>query len=69
MGRGVDVVRRQEWQKWFQRFSELRLTVAEFCQWEGVSVATFYNGRRKCESNQDGWDRETRLTVTLRLPL
>lgn len=67
MGRGVDVVKHQEWRKRFQRFSQLDLTVAEFCHWEGVSVATFYNWRRKCDANPDGRERETRVTDPPRL--
>lgn len=50
MGRGVDVGKRQAWAERFRRFSELGVTVAEFCDWEGVSVATFYNWRRKCDA-------------------
>ena len=34
MGRGVDVVKREEWRSRFRRFSKLGLTVAEFCDWE-----------------------------------
>jgi hypothetical protein len=49
MGRGVNVGKRQAWSERFRRFSELGVTVAEFCDWEGVSVATFYNWRRKCD--------------------
>ena len=49
MGRGVDIGKRQAWAERFRRFSELGVTVAEFCDREGVSVATFYNWRRKCK--------------------
>lgn len=47
MGR-FDLVSRQEvWQRRIQRFSRSRLTVAEFCDREQVSVAAFYQWRRK----------------------
>jgi len=62
MGRGVDVVKHQKWRSRLQRFSQLGLTVAEFCHWEGVSVATFYNWRRKCDANPEGRERETKVT-------
>lgn len=67
MGRGVDVVKRQEWRSRFRRFSQLGLTVAEFCHWEGVSVATFYNWRRKCDANLHGRETEARSTASPRL--
>ena len=67
MGRGVDVVKRQEWRSRFRRFSKLGQTVAEFCDWEGVSVATFYNWRRRCDANPEGRERETRPTERPRL--
>lgn len=66
MGRGVDVVKHQEWRKRFERFSQLDLTVAEFCHWEGVSVATFYNWRRKCDANQHGGKTEAHPSVPAR---
>ena len=62
MGRGVDVVKHQKWRSRFRRFSKLGLTVAEFCHWEGVSVATFYNWRRKCDANPECRERETKVT-------
>ena len=47
MGR-FDLVSRQEvWQRRMQRFSRSHLTVAEFCDREDVSVAAFYQWRRK----------------------
>ena len=47
MGRSDLVGRRQLWLRRMQRFSQSRLTVAEFCDREDVSVATFYQWRRK----------------------
>lgn len=47
MGRS-DLVSRQElWLRRIQRFSQSRLTVAKFCDREQVSVAAFYQWRRK----------------------
>ena len=47
MGR-FDLVSGQEvWRRRMQRFSRSRLTVAEFCDREDVSVAAFYQWRRK----------------------
>ena len=47
MGR-IDLVSRQDvWMRRLQRFSRSRLTVAEFCEREQVSVAAFYQWRRK----------------------
>ena len=47
MGR-FDLVSKQDvWRRRMQRFSRSRLTVAEFCYREDVSVAAFYQWRRK----------------------
>ena len=47
MGR-FDLVSKQDvWRRRMQRFSRSRLTVAEFCDREDVSVAAFYQWRRK----------------------
>lgn len=47
MGR-FDLVSRQDvWRRRMRRFSRSRLTVAEFCDREDVSVAAFYQWRRK----------------------
>ena len=47
MGR-FDLVSKQDiWMRRIQRFSRSRLTVAEFCDREDVSVAAFYQWRRK----------------------
>ena len=47
MGRSDLVGRRRLWLRRMQRFSQSRLTVAEFCDREQVSVAAFYQWRRK----------------------
>lgn len=47
MGRGVVGVKRREWVERLRRFSALGMTVAGFCDVEGVSVSAFYLWRRK----------------------
>lgn len=47
MGRRVDHGKHGEWAERIQRRRESGLTVAEFCEWEGVSVASFYNWQKK----------------------
>jgi hypothetical protein len=40
------------WRVRLQRFEQSQLTVAEFCEVEGVSTASFYQWRRKLERLQ-----------------
>ena len=47
MGRSDLVSKQDLWLRRMQRFSQSRLTVAEFCDREAVSVAAFYQWRRK----------------------
>ena len=47
MVRGSNFSRHQEWKERFARYLKSGLTVAEFCEWEGVSTASFYNWRKK----------------------
>ena len=47
MGRLVDQGKHCEWSERIRRRQESRLTVAEFCEWEGVSVASFYNWQKQ----------------------
>lgn len=46
MSRAADWSKRQVWQQRLQRFEQCELTVAAFCQAEGVSVASFQQWRR-----------------------
>src|SRR5487761_1359860 len=46
MARSADSVRRRLWQQRLQRFERGRLSVAAFCQAEGVSSASFYQWQR-----------------------
>ena len=43
----VRAAKRQEWSQRLQRFVEADVTVVEFCVEEQVSVASFYQWRRK----------------------
>ncbi|MCX7387433.1 MAG: hypothetical protein NTX48_12270 [Planctomycetales bacterium] len=47
MGRLVDHGKHCEWAERIRRRRESGLTVAEFCEWEGMSVASFYNWQKK----------------------
>lgn len=46
MARAADWSKRQVWQQRLQRFEQGDLTVAAFCQAEGVSIASFQQWRR-----------------------
>lgn len=37
----------QQWQQRLERFDQSELTIAQFCQLEGYSTASFYQWRRK----------------------
>ena len=41
-----------QWQERLQRFERSELTVAQFCQLEGYSVAAFYQWRRRLDAGQ-----------------
>ena len=47
MAGSADSRKVQQWQRRLARFQKSRLTVAPFCQDEGVSVASFYQWRKK----------------------
>ena len=53
MGRQIDWGKRREWEQRLARRESSGLTVAEFCEWEGVSVAAFYQWRRKFSSKSE----------------
>ena len=46
MARAADWSKRRDWQQRLERFEQCDLTVAAFCQAEGVSVASFQQWRR-----------------------
>ena len=47
MARTFDPAKAAQWQRRLARFDASSLSVARFCQREGVSVASFYHWRRK----------------------
>jgi hypothetical protein len=47
MGRRANDGKRREWIERLQRREESGLSVALYCDWEGVSVAAFYNWQKK----------------------
>ena len=63
MGRLVDHGKHCEWAERIRRRRESGLTVAEFCEWEGVSAASFYNWQKKL-----GGTKSRRQSVALVTP-
>ncbi len=51
MVRTADVGKRMAWGQRFQRFDQWTGTVADFCAKERVSVACFYQWRKRLQSN------------------
>ena len=47
MSRGAHVQKRTEWSDRLRRFARSKLSVAEFCRREKVSVPSYYHWRRK----------------------
>lgn len=47
MGRSDFVGKRELWMRRMQRFARCRLSVAAFCELEQVSIAAFYQWRKK----------------------
>jgi hypothetical protein len=47
MSRGPDLARRELWRRRLREFERGTATVGEFCRREGVSLAAFYQWRRK----------------------
>ena len=52
MGRRADHGKHCEWSERIRRRRESGLTVAEFCEWEGVSVASYYNWQKKLRGTE-----------------
>ena len=48
-GRRSDPATRQRWQQRIQRFCRTSLSVAAFCDREGISTASFYAWRRRLQ--------------------
>ncbi|MFN5622624.1 MAG: IS66 family insertion sequence element accessory protein TnpA [Planctomyces sp.] len=64
MGRRPDDGKRDEWMQRFRRRETSGLTVATFCEWEGVSVAAFYRWQKKLRAGESGG----RSTAGIALP-
>ncbi len=54
MGRRADDGKRDGWIQRFRRRGTSGLTVATFCEWEGVSVAAFYRWQKKLHAGESG---------------
>lgn len=65
MVRGVNRAAHQQWRRRLKRFAGAKLSVAEFCRREAVSVASFYQWRKRLADSHRG---ETGTTPTF-LPL
>ena len=58
MGRQSDPRKAAAWERRLGRFVESGLTVARFCDREGVSIATFHYWQRRLRDasvNEEGW--------------
>jgi transposase len=62
MARSVDSVKRRLWEQRLRRFKQGYLTVAAFCQVEGVSVPSFYHWRKVL--NRTAGDADIRSPAT-----
>lgn len=59
MGRDAVGIKRREWSGRLRRFSSSGMTVADFCDAEGVSVCSFYVWRRKLAVARVGGETPT----------
>jgi hypothetical protein len=55
----------RQWRDRIRRFEHSELTVAEFCQREGCSVASFYQWRRRLADEPRGNQKNTFVPVEL----
>lgn len=58
MARKADGAKRELWSRRLREFERVGGAVAEFCRREGVSVASFYEWRRRLGSTRTGSQRE-----------
>jgi hypothetical protein len=56
MVRGSDSAKMRVWRERLERFAKSDMKVKQFCTGEGVSVASFYDWRRKLENPSAGRD-------------
>jgi len=70
MARSVDGAKRRAWSERLRRFERCELTVAAFCEAEGVSTPSFYQWRRRLDSRGRGAPPAvTRMTRQAFVPL
>lgn len=70
MSRSVDGGKRREWSERLRRFKRCDLTVAAFCETEGVSTPSFYQWRRRLDSlAMEAAPAATRITRQAFVPL
>ncbi|MFN5053715.1 MAG: IS66 family insertion sequence element accessory protein TnpA [Planctomyces sp.] len=66
MGRRPDDGKRDEWMQRFRRRETSGLTVATFCEWEGVSVAAFYRWQKKLRAGKSGGRSTSGIALSIR---
>jgi hypothetical protein len=66
-GRRPDPITHQRWQQRLQRFRDSGLSVADFCDREGVSTASFYAWRRRLRLDPTPPAPDTPRLVPVRL--
>lgn len=54
MGWSAGSVKQREWSERLQRFGHSELTISAFCEREGVSLASFYQWRRRLRARSRG---------------
>jgi transposase-like protein len=71
MSRSPDLVKREAWRRRLAAYARGTLTVEEFCRRAGVSVASFYQWRRKLGDERGGssaasggWKNTTRRSAS-----
>lgn len=70
MAPSVDAAKRREWSERLRRFERCDLTIAAFCEAEGVSTPSFYQWRRRLDSRaSETAPAATRITRQTFVPL
>ena len=69
MAREAKVERQRQWRDRLRRFTRSKLSVAEFCRREGVSVPSFYHWRKKLRATGRVGDDAIPTTEATFLPV
>lgn len=69
MARQASLERKRQWRQRLGRFSRSKLSVAEFCRREQVSVPSFYQWRKKLAVTADDGQDTTPTTKPTFLPV